>query len=431
MNTGLLDINHTCEELYLSLLNGSVISSANAMAFKSEMFFEPESSEPAIEPVQKSIGIIPVRGPVQRSNLLNRNNEVAVYGMDYVSRMIDECRQDPTNHALICEFETGGGYSNSVAAVISSMKQYKATGRKIYASVDMACSAGYHIASFCDAIYANSPSSVLGCMGTKWEGVNSSAIDKRIGYINVSATADQTPNKNKEFDDALNGKPGLLKNNLINPIAQHFLDDVSANRKGIDPELMKGATVTAQLAMNGGLCDGIMSLSDIIEGIYTDKMPIKQHKSTNAVPTNSVQSNLKPQNTMKDFSITAWIASVVSGTNTPEMNVMAIENASAFNTIKSEFDAYKISSEAKIQLLEAEKLTNGVKITDLEADKVRLTNELTTLKATTPGAVRSEARQDGQQVAGADQSDKPVTAEDALANSGEAKIKAMLSQFGR
>ena len=125
-------------------------------------------------------------------------------------------------------------------------------------------------------------------------------IIQKIGYINVSVTADQTPNKNKEFDDALNGKPALLKNNLISPIAQHFLDDVSANRKGVDPELTKGATVTAQLAINGGLCDGIMSLSEIIEGITTDKMPTKQRVSTNRVLNNSVQSNLKPQNNIMD-----------------------------------------------------------------------------------------------------------------------------------
>jgi ClpP class serine protease len=392
MNTGLLDINHTCEEHYLSLLNGSHISSAIGAAFKSEMFYEAGCSDQATEPVQKTIGIIPVRGPVQRSNLLNRNNEVAVYGMDYVSRMIDQCRMDENNHALICEFETGGGYSNSVAAVISSMKQYRATGRKIYASVDMACSAGYHIASFCDAIFANSPSSVLGCMGTKWEGVNSSAIDKKIGYINISVTADQTPNKNKEFDDALNGKPALLKNNLIGPIAQHFLDDVCANRKGIDPELMKGATVTAQLAINGGLCDGIMSLSEIIEGITTDKMPTKQRTSTNSVPTNNIKSNLKtPKNTMEKFNFFDWFTSKSAGTTTPEMDSRALESISSVSQIQSTFDTFKLNSEAKIKGLEdslaAEKalrVTDATTISTHEATISDLTSKLEKTAGTPP-----------------------------------------------
>lgn len=433
MNTGLLDINQTVLESYLSILNGTTLLNTKADELRNEVISLTDvDTITSAKPVQKSISIIPIKGPIQRENLLNRNNEVAFWGMDSISMIIDSCREDENNHAIVMDFKSGGGFSNDPASVIASMIKYLSTGRKIYASGDMACSAAYHIAVFCSAIYANSKSAIFGCMGTKWEGTNTTSLDKKVGYINVSVTADATPDKNAEFDQALNGKPGLLKDHLINPIAQHFIDDVKTQRPGIDPKMLRGATVTAQLALDAGMIDGIMSLSDIIEGITTDKMPTKQRTSTNSVPTNNVKSNLKtPKNTMEKFNFSAWMVSKLTGTSTPEMDAQAVQSSSQFESIKSEFDAYKTSSEAKIQLLEAEKLTNVVKIATLETVKTDLTSELTILKANTPGAARSEARQEGQQAQGADQSDKPLTAEEALANAGEAKIKSMLSQFGR
>ena len=433
MNTGLLDINQTVLESYLSILNGTTLLNNKASELRNEMFTENNvNAQQSAGPVQKSISIIPIKGPIQRENLLNRNNEVAFWGMDCISMMIDNCRDDENNHAIVMDFKSGGGFSNDPAPVIASMIKYLQSGRKIYGSGDMACSACYHVAVYCSAIYANSKSAIFGCMGTKWEGTNTTSLDKKVGYINVSVTADATPDKNAEFDQALNGKPGLLKDHLINPIAQHFIDDVKTQRPGIDPKMLRGATVTAQIALDAGMIDGIMSLSDIIEGIATDKMPTKQRVSTNRVQNNSVQSNLKtPKNTMEKFNFSAWMVSKLTGTSTPEMDAQAVQSSSQFESIKSEFESYKISSEAQIKLLEAEKLTNGVRITTLETEKTELTSELTTLKANTPGAARSEARQEGQQAQGADQSEKPLTAEEALANAGEAKIKSMLNQFGR
>lgn len=295
MNTGILDINASVAETYSEVLSGKVLLNSKAAEIRSEMFDcddDCTSMDLSEKPPLKSVWVIPVRGPVQRDNLLNRNSEVAVWGMDYVARQILACMADPNCTAIIFEFETGGGYSNAVASVIDAIVQFKSSGRMTYASVDMACSAGYHIASFCDKIYANSRSAIFGCVGTKWEARDFSKGLEKEGIKNITVLSDSTPDKGKEFDDAINGKPKLLKEHLINPIGQHFQDDVIMNRPGIDETMIQGYTLSAQLAIDAKMADGIMSLSEIIKGITTNTMP--KTKSSNTT-TNSLTNKIKSE----------------------------------------------------------------------------------------------------------------------------------------
>jgi ClpP class serine protease len=371
MNTGIIDINPAVAENYLDILHGKIQLSNKAVDVQSEIISLNSDNEKAdaIDKVLNSIDIVPVRGPVQRGNIFNRNNEIAVWGMDWVSDTITKLANDPKNVALILEFETGGGISNSVTSVIDAIKFYKSKGKKTYASVDMACSAGYHIAVFCDAVYANSRSSVFGCMGTKWEGINSSGIDKKIGYIEVTVTSDMTPDKNREFHEALNGKPQLLKERLINPIGQHFVDDVKVNRPGINPEMMKGATVTAEIAIKNGMADGILSIKEIIDGVINDNLPAKNSSTPTKTPPTP---NLKPRNTMTNMSLFGWFTSKSAGQTTPEMDEKALKDISELDNLKSSFSLErqgfidKVSSlESKITDLETARSTDAQTISDL------------------------------------------------------------------
>ncbi|MEA5458680.1 S49 family peptidase [Arcicella sp. LKC2W] len=376
MNTGILDINPAVAENYLDILHGKIQLSNKAVDVHSEIITvgdtntEGEKAD-SIDKVLNSIDIVPVRGPVQRGNIFNRNNDVAVWGMDWVSDTIIRLANDSKNVALILEFETGGGYSNSVASVIDAIKFYKSKGKKTYASVDMACSAGYHIAVFADAIYANSRSSVFGCMGTKWEGVNSSAIDKRIGYQEITVTSDMTPDKNREFSEALNGKPQLLKDHLINPIGQHFVDDVTTNRPSINREMIKGATVTAEIAIKNGMADGILSIKQIIDGIANDNLPANSSSTPTKTPP---VSNSKPNNTMKNISLLGWTLSKSAGTSTPEMDEQAIKDISELENFKSTYGLEKqgfvdkvISLESALETEKQARATDAQTIADLNS----------------------------------------------------------------
>jgi len=271
---------------------------------------------------------------------------------------------------------TGGGYSNAVAAVINSIKEYKKTGRKVYVSVDMACSAGYHIAVWCDGIYANSPSAILGCMGTKWEGYTEVGT-KGFGYKRVSVTSDQTPDKNREFDEALKGNARLLKENIMTPIAQHFIDDVKSNRFQVSAIALKGATYAAQKAIKEGMGDGIMSLNELLEFLKKGETPTtnKNTSRNSSTPKNtSFPTSNFPKNTMDKFNFFSWFSQKSAGETTPEMDGQAMQDYARLQGIEASFNAEKIGFQSQISGLqssldEANKLKDEalIEVADLKA----------------------------------------------------------------
>ena len=388
MNNGILDIHTSVANDYLKILNGTYMLSSKAQAVRSEIYEAPNlDSAASPEPIQKNIVVIPIKGPIQREDLLNRNNEVAYWGMDYVASKIDACRADKANIAVVIDMSTGGGYSNAVAAVINSIKEYKKTGRKIYVSVDMACSAGYHIAVWCDAIYANSRSSILGCMGTKWEGY-SEVGTKNIGYKRVSVTSDQTPDKNREFDEALKGNARLLKENIMTPIAQHFIDDVTSNRK-VSAIALKGATYAAEKGIKEGMGDGIMSLNELLEFLKKGETPTTNNNTprNSSTPKNtSFPTSNFPKNMNNPFNFFSWISQKSAGETTPEMDGQAIQDYARLQGIEASFNTKEIGFQNQI---------SGLKSSLDEANKLKddALIEVANLKARlekTPGAIPTQ-----------------------------------------
>lgn len=390
MNNGILDIHASVASDYLKILNGTYMLSSKAPAVRSENCeiepCEDDKKEETVsaaspEPVQKYISVIPIKGPIQREDLLNRNNEVAYWGMDYVAYQIDACTNDPNNRAIVIDMSTGGGYSNAVASVISAIQAYKKTGRDVIMSVDMACSAGLHIAVWGTKIYANSRSSILGCVGTKWEGIKEIG-EAKFGYKRVVVTSDQTPDKGREFDEALQGNPRLLKDHIMTDIAQHFIDDVKTNRK-VDPIAIKGSTYAAEKAMKMGFCDGIMPLNEILSNLKKGQAP--SVPSNSSTPKNT--SNFKIQNnTMEKFNFFSWISLKNSGETTPQMDGEAMQDYSRLQNLEASFDAEKSGFQNQITGLEnslaEEKRLKNEALQEVESLKARLDK--------TPGAAATQ-----------------------------------------
>ncbi len=241
------------------------------------------------------VAIFNINGMIRRENLLSASGQsISYYGTDYITEYINYCTKDKSIKAIILDVNSGGGFSNAVANLIDAIIQFKKTGRKVYASVDIACSAGYHLISFCDHIVANSKASLLGCIGTMWSAVDYSKMEERAGIKRIDVVSSQTPEKTAEFTQAMKGNAKLLQQNIIDPTAQVFIDDVLANRKIKNQSILKGASVIAEKAIEVGLCDAIMPMSELI------KIAMGEGKIM-ATPQNTSKSksNIQPKNQME------------------------------------------------------------------------------------------------------------------------------------
>lgn len=345
MNTGILHIAPSVTQDYLPILSSKSISSAIAQKPYNAILSTPilekdddeetENTQTTSESTKQYISVLPIRGPIQRNDILNNMNSVAFYGMDYISWTIEDLITDNTCKGIVLDIETGGGYSNAVARLIDAIQRFKATDREVIGSIDMALSAGFHLASFCDKIYANSKSSLLGCIGTIWD---TTVMDTKV-VKNIKVVASQTPEKGLEWSNAIKGDGRLLQQNIINPTAQHFLDDVSNNRNIKDLSILKGKTLTAEYAIKAGICDGIKPLSQIISEL---KQGIKQ---TSAALPKSPKSQHKMAT---EFNFFSWLGLKNSQESTPEMDGLAMQDYAKLQNQAAQFEVKETSLNAEI-----------------------------------------------------------------------------------
>lgn len=323
------------------------------------------------------IVLIPIEGMIRRQDIMNKESDrISYYGMYSVSRMINACIENANVKAIVFDVESGGGFTNANSDVIDSIVRFKATGRKTYAAVDTACSAAYHLVSFCDFIVAKSKMSILGCVGTMWEYRDYVGKDvKKLEFY-----SDLSPLKNQEFIQAQANKPELLKQNLLNPMAQAMIDDIIGNRE-ITKEATQGVSSSAEKGLEIGLCDAIMSMGELLKQIASGgsiKLPKKQSKA-NSNPKNTVMSD-------KKYSFFGWTMQKANGTpTTPEQDQQAAVEIERLMQVESQFvqvKAEKESLQAQIQVFGNMK----VELENAQREIVELKAKL----QTTPGAAAQQ-----------------------------------------
>lgn len=306
MNGGILMVDKAIYPNIIEHLNGTAINHSVAQKFRvtngrditvlgDADFVNTSTSVNEAESVEQRVVILNINGMIRRENILSASGQsISYYGTDYITECIRYFVNDKSIKAIILDVNSGGGFSNAVANLIDAITQFRKTGRKVYASVDIACSAGYHLISFCDYIVANSRASLLGCIGTMWSATDYSKMHEKAGIREINVVSSQTPNKTAEFTQAMQGNAKLLQQNIIDPTAQVFIDDVLSNRKIKNQNILKGASVIAEKAIEAGLCDAIMPMSQLIE------LAIKGGTIT-TTPKNSSQSksNIQPKNQME------------------------------------------------------------------------------------------------------------------------------------
>lgn len=191
------------------------------------------------------------------------------YGMLYVGDRIKDLADDPACSGLILDIDSGGGSVNAIAPIKEAIAYFKATGKPVIAHCDACFSAAYWIASMCDSVFADNKLSEFGSIGVYSQLIDDRE-DKQTGTRIISVYAKESPDKNADYREALDGKPERLQAKLT-PIAQAFHADVKAGRQNLQaeaPGVLTGDTYYAEEAIRLGLADGILTLEQCVENIF-------------------------------------------------------------------------------------------------------------------------------------------------------------------
>lgn len=164
---------------------------------------------------------------------------------------------NPNFVAAIIKTESGGGQAFAVKPLTDMLA--KRNKPVLIMAGNLLCSAAYYIAAFADEIICDHPRSIIGCIGTMQSMVNTKPALEKMGVIFQDHYATQSTLKNKTFNDALNGDGKKLKSDLLDPLAQDFIDDVKAQREGIatNATIFQGETFMAVVAKELGMIDHV------------------------------------------------------------------------------------------------------------------------------------------------------------------------------
>lgn len=138
------------------------------------------------------------------------------------------------------------------------------TAKPLIGYVEMMCSAGLWAVSGADKIVI-ARTGIAGSIGTKWDGMDFSKFYEKMGITQVTVTATDSVDKTRMFDEALKGKPGLLRTQLLDPLNDEFLATVATNLPDATPDTKTGKLYVGQAAIDNGLADQLGSLQDAIQ----------------------------------------------------------------------------------------------------------------------------------------------------------------------
>ena len=199
---------------------------------------------------------------VRLEGVMMRDGDICQYGTRDVAQWLRQGDQDRRVLGSIVIVDSGGGAADSVRDLADAIQ---ACNKPVVAYCDgYMCSAAYYAASYCGSIIAHDRRNMVGCIGTMIElgGYPMKSVDED-GYVRLRIYADGSEEKNSDYEKALEGDVKPIRENLLNPLAEDFRNDVKANRPTATDDQLKGRTYFAQDVV-GTLIDGIGTLEDAV-----------------------------------------------------------------------------------------------------------------------------------------------------------------------
>lgn len=199
---------------------------------------------------------------VRLEGVMMRDGDSCQYGTRDVAQWLRQGDQDRRVLGSIVIVDSGGGAADSVRDLADAIQ---ACNKPVVAYCDgYMCSAAYYAASYCGSIMAHDRRNMVGCIGTMIElgGYPMKSVDED-GYVRLRIYADGSEEKNSDYEKALEGDVKPIRENLLNPLAEDFRNDVKANRPTATDDQLKGRTYFAQDVV-GTLIDGIGTLEDAV-----------------------------------------------------------------------------------------------------------------------------------------------------------------------
>lgn len=196
---------------------------------------------------------------------MTKHDTCYAYGTRTIASELLAADGDPEIVGHIIVADSGGGAADSVPELADAIRQLT---KPVVSWVDgMAASACLYAISYTNRIIAHQPTDMVGCVGTMMtvSGWPKFRRDSD-GYVQLRIYADQSEEKNADYEAALEGNAQIIKENVLNPLAEMFIRDMKANRPASTDDQLKGRTYFARDVV-GTLIDSIGTFDDAVNEV--------------------------------------------------------------------------------------------------------------------------------------------------------------------
>ena len=212
----------------------------------------------------KSVAIVPLHGTMTKYDTCES------YGTTFIANKLREMADDENVIGIVLDIDSPGGSCSAIPPMLEAISYAKAHRKPVYVHADCCASAAYWVASQCDAIYMDNDLSEVGSIGAMAVFIDSTAANPTTGEKTIVIYAEESPDKNFAYREALSGRYEAAKAEL-KPLVDQFRDAVVAGRPTIHKDqdgVLSGKMFLTADALRLNMADAKKTLSETIEAVF-------------------------------------------------------------------------------------------------------------------------------------------------------------------
>lgn len=212
----------------------------------------------------KSVAIVPLHGTMTKYDTCES------YGTTFIANKLREMADDENVIGIVLDIDSPGGSCSAIPPMLEAISYAKAHRKPVYVHADCCASAAYWVASQCDAIYMDNDLSEVGSIGAMAVFIDSTAANPTTGEKTIVIYAEESPDKNFAYREALSGRYEAAKAEL-KPLVDQFRDAVVAGRPTIHKDqdgVLSGKMFLTADALRLNMADARKTLHETIDAVF-------------------------------------------------------------------------------------------------------------------------------------------------------------------
>jgi ClpP class serine protease len=209
------------------------------------------------KPVDKVIRVISFRG------VMMKRGGLSTKAIADVCQELDEAYDADNINGVVLEMDTGGGAVQAAEMLGDKIKQ---KNKPVVIAATNIFSGGAWGTAYADHIIGIGKTAGFGSIGVMGEITNDKEYWENKGYKVHRFYASQSTDKNRSYEEAIQGKYNYYRTTQLDPLCELFLSEMKSGRPVSleDKSWQTGRTFMTEEAIKIGLCDSQGSLQDAI-----------------------------------------------------------------------------------------------------------------------------------------------------------------------